>query len=367
MLKLTGIVIGVVMSLVIVELATVRHAPVRPGRMISECDGALAEVVIQYVSDADAVLPVYREFLRQLPTDVTVHVMCPAQADYEELCTAIGETRCVLRSVLVGHEMTSWSRDRWIATASDDPNDPIMLAAPRSEAGASSWPARAGDEKLAFDLANSTNGAVVARRSDLFFDGGDLLADRDNVFVVAHALRKNLQRTVESRDELIAMLNRMTGKRVILLDESPEHHAGMFMMAAGERTMVVGDPSLAHEIWPRVMTELPGGPDFSDATQRRFDAVASQCRREGYRVVRIPTVPSTDGKTYLTYVNVITDHRTASAHIVYLPVYRGAEPLNEAAAQVWRDLGYEVRPIDCTSTYRFFGNLHCLVNVLRRT
>jgi hypothetical protein len=200
----------------------------------------------------------------------------------------------------------------------------------------------------------------------LSFDGGDLLADRDNVFVVSQVLRKNLQRTVETREELIATMNRMTGKRAILLDDSPEHHAGMFMMAAGDRTMLVGDPTLARDFWPSVGTELPGGPDFSDATRRRFDAVASQCRREGYRVVRIPTVPSRDGKTYLTYVNVITDHR-AGNHVVYLPVYRGADALNEAAAQVWRGLGYDVRQIDSTTTYRFFGNLHCLVNVLRRT
>jgi hypothetical protein len=83
--------------------------------------------------------------------------------------------------------------------------------------------------------------------------------------------------------------------------------------------------------------------------------------------VRIPTVPAAaEPKAYLTYVNVIADHRDGR-HIVYLPTYRGAESLNDAAAQVWRDLGYEVRRVDCTSTYRFFGNLHCLVNVLRRT
>jgi hypothetical protein len=29
-------------------------------------------------------------------------------------------------------------------------------------------------------------------------------------------------------------------------------------------------------------------------------------------------------------------------------------------------LGFEVRPVDCTSAYAHFGTLHCLVNVLRR-
>ena len=34
-----------------------------------------------------------------------------------------------------------------------------------------------------------------------------------------------------------------------------------------------------------------GGPDFSDGTVAKFNAVAEQCRAAGYRVVRIPVVP----------------------------------------------------------------------------
>jgi hypothetical protein len=137
----------------------------------------------------------------------------------------------------------------------------------------------------------------------------------------------------------------------------------MFMMAVGNNTMLVGDPSLARDV--SFNSELPDGPDWSAATQAQFDSVADQLRSLGYRVVRIPTVVGHDAKTYLTYVNVITDHR-AHHHIVYLPQFRGAESLDAHAAQVWRSLGYEVRAVDCTSTYRLFGNLHCLVNVLRR-
>jgi hypothetical protein len=99
--------------------------------------------------------------------------------------------------------------------------------------------------------------------------------------------------------------------------------------------------------------------------QARFDAVASQVSAEGYRVIRIPTLVAPDQKTFLTYVNVIIEQRR-NEKIVYLPTYQGATPLNQAAAQVWRDLGFTVHPVDCTSSYPFFGNLHCLVNVLRR-
>jgi hypothetical protein len=140
------------------------------------------------------------------------------------------------------------------------------------------------------------------------------------------------------------------------------------MMSAGRNVMLVGDPKLGRSLIESDsdIPPMPGGADWSDATQAKFDAVAGQVSKLGYRVVRIPTVIAADQKSYLTYVNVITDHR-AGRHIVYLPQFRGADALNNRAAETWRDLGYEVRPVDCTSTYQLFGNLHCLVNVLRRT
>jgi len=49
-----------------------------------------------------------------------------------------------------------------------------------------------------------------------------------------------------------------------------------------------------------------------------------------------------------------------------MPVFTAADVLNRAAARVWASLGYEVRPVRCDSCYRYFGTLHCLVNVLRR-
>jgi hypothetical protein len=133
--------------------------------------------------------------------------------------------------------------------------------------------------------------------------------------------------------------------------------------------MLVGDPSLGRELIPAgasdLIASLPGGPDFTPETQHRFDAVASQCAAAGYQVVRLPVAPAGDGRTYLTYANVLIDQQGAR-RIVYLPFYRGAAALNAAARAVWEGLGYEVRPVDCTSVYRHFGCLHCLVNVLKR-
>jgi hypothetical protein len=189
-------------------------------------------------------------------------------------------------------------------------------------------------------------------------------------------LQRNVQHTTDNQDEFLSILRAELKRNVILLEESPDHHAGMFMASVGGGTMLVGDPALGRQFVPATDTgvdmavtnefmHLPGGPDFTPRTQHLFDAVARQCADAGYKVIRIPVVPACDGRTYLTYVNVLIDQPT-SGRVVYLPFYRGVEPMNAAAREIWETLGYQVRPVDCTSTYRHFGCLHCLVNVLKR-
>ena len=340
-----------------------------PGPLLSDCDGAIRELVIHYASEAaEIVAPTYRDFLRQLPAEVTVQVVCPDKRAFVDLCKRVGPTECKLSAVTVDHPITCWSRDRWLALGEGPPT--CTLLRPRGEMGADVWPAREGDQRVADDLAAALGG-VTAVRSELLFDGGDFVADDETVFVTPDVLLRNLQRTVATREELIERLTAVLGRDVVLLRDAPDHHAGMYMMAVGDRTVLLGDPAAAEKILAESPDDdlaslcLPKGPDFSAATIARFDAVAEQCRRVGYRVVRVPIVPGRDGRTYMTYLNVILEERDAT-RIVYMPVFSRVEPLNLAAEQVWSRLGYEVRRIDCDACYVHFGSLRCLVNVLRR-
>ncbi len=373
-----GMALGLVAGLFVVSLAgTGRSTTEATGPILSECDGTLRELVIQYEPSArEMVTPVYRDFLQALDAGVIVHVICPSRAAFDELESSVGRVHCQLEPLLVSHPMTTWARDRWVALSPALAGSPTTLWSPRAEAGSEIWPARAGDQRLGADIAAALGPSVVARRSPLYFDGGDFLADSDCVFVIPRVLQRNLQHTVTGRDELLKILTRQFQRRVVLLGESPDHHAGMFMASVGHKTMLVGDASLGRQFLPLAMTpvlcaaadapgEPPFEPDFSEQTQLRLDAVGRQCAGAGYRVIRIPLVPGCDGKTYLTYVNVILDQR-GGRRFVYLPFYRGAERLNAAARAVWDGLGYEVRPVDCTTVFRHFGCLHCLVNVLVR-
>jgi hypothetical protein len=375
---LLGIIIGLLAAATILALTgSPERGPLPSGPILSECDGHLRELVLQYEPAAkDIVTPVYRDFLRALDPDVSIRLVCPDRAAFDDFVAAVGPVPCTVTPILAGHPMTAWSRDRWVALTPPAAGDATTLWSPRGEAGEEVWPARAGDERIGRDIAAALAPVVRARRSGLYFDGGDFLADSETVFVMPRVLQRNVQQTVRGREEFLRLLSLELKRRVILLDEAPDHHAGMFMASVGGKTMLVGDPSLARELisaeteqHDRAATNefmnLPGGPDFTAPTQHLFDAVAAQCSAAGYKVIRIPVVPAHDGRTYLTYVNVLMDQQ-GGRRLVYLPFYRGVERLNAAAQAVWESLGYEIRPVDCTTAYRHFGCLHCLVNVLSR-
>lgn len=349
-----GVVLGLLAAPLLLAL---REDGAGRGSALSDVDGRIREVVIQYVAGAaPRVGRAYRDFLGALPEDVIVHVVTPDRAAFEELRDTVGEVPPELRPVTVGHPTTVWSRDRWLALAGEGGRATLLL--PAAEDGGAAWPPRAGDALVGTDLAAALDG-VTARRSALGFDGGDFVADAETVFVTPRVGVRN------GRDRLAEALAATVGRRVVLLDRAPPYHAGMYMMPAGERRIVVGDPSLARDLLPPEGDPNPVGTDFSPELQARFDAVADRCEAEGYRVVRMPLLPGRDGRTWLTPLNVVIDERPGG-RVVHLPVYRTAPALNEAAARIWAGLGYEVRTVDCTGTFPLFGSLRCLVNVLRR-
>ncbi|MCC7510116.1 MAG: hypothetical protein IT464_12215 [Planctomycetes bacterium] len=365
-----GIVLGLIAAVLLMPLLGGEGRPKSTvGSTQSDCDGAIRELVIQYTPDSAEVVAVpFRDFLRQLPAAVTVHVVVRDRAAFDDLARRVGSTACTLHAVVVEHEITSWARDRWLALRPAGNSRAMTLLSPQGELGADGWPARKGDERVGESLAAALAPEVIAVRSELYFDGGDFVADDETAFVTPNVRRRNLQRTVETEEELQQRLEELLGLKVVQLKGAPDHHACMYMMTLGKRRVVVGDPRLAATLLtPEQANALPleGGPDFSEATAAKFDAVAEQCRAAGYEVIRMPLAPGGDGRTYLTALNSILDDRDGQ-RVVYMPQFDGANVLNRAAADVWRQAGYEVKPVDCTSCYRYFGSLRCLVSVLRR-
>ena len=358
---LIGICIGLLAAAAVLAMTGGRQTVASNGPIISECDGRIRSVAIQYVRGSHFAVPIYRQFLGVLAADVTVYALCPNHESFDELSTELGGESARLTPIITGHAMTSWSRDRWVALSPGDREASGTLVASAEENGSQIWAERMGDQQIAGDLARTIG--YGAMRSGLFFDGGDLLADTRSLFVVPGAITRNIQHTCADRAQLATFLKREFAHEPILLDSAPDHHVGMFMMAAGEDRVVVGDPHLAEPLLEKI--ELPGGADFSLETQKRFDSVATAASAAGYRVTRIPCVPAADGKTYLTFVNGIIDQR-GGRRTIFMPTFQGQDRLNAAGRAVWESLGYHVEPIDVTSAFRFYGTLHCLVNVIAK-
>lgn len=369
---LLGVALGLAVSAGVLYVYDGGRGGPAGGPLLSECDGAVRRLVIHCADEADdVVIPTYRAFLRQLPAGVEVYAVCSSEQVFQALVRQVGPTECQVTPVIVGHPITSWSRDRWLALGASRGQGTTLLC-PREEEGAGVWPAREGDQRVAGDLAAALGPGVRSRRSDLYFDGGDIAADGETAFARPAVLLRNVQRTVATRAELIEALSTLLKRRLVVLEGAPDHHVGMYLMPVGGRTVLVGDPKRAEEVLAgsdqeasAVASFLPDGPDFTEATVASFEAAAEQCRAAGYRVIRIPVVPGRDGRTYLTFVNGILDERDGR-RTVYMPAYSFAGRLNRAATAVWTELGYEVRAVECDGCARHFGTLHCLVNVLQR-
>jgi len=65
------------------------------------------------------------------------------------------------------------------------------------------------------------------------------------VFVAPRVLQRNIQHTVAGRKDFLTSLATVVKRRVILLDEAPEHHLGMFMASVGGHVMLVATRNLA--------------------------------------------------------------------------------------------------------------------------
>ena len=216
----SGLAIGLVAGCFLLSLtgSGVRRQTAS-GRILSECDGRLRELVIHYEPSAKEIaLPVYRQFLASLERGVIVNVVSRDATTYQDLVSSLGPVQCTLRPILVRHSITTWSRDRWVALGPIKAGGVTTLWSPRGEAAEEIWPARAGDERVGGDIAVASR-KIVAKRSSLYFDGGDFLADSENAFVVPRVLQRNLQHTVANRKEFLTLLEAELKRRVILLED----------------------------------------------------------------------------------------------------------------------------------------------------
>jgi len=353
--------------------------PPEAGPLMPASGGPITDLGIQFHrTGAERFLPVFGALLGALDPETTVHVVVGDEADhnrFEEARTgwfAEGEgPRVVYASA--GQPITSWMRDRLGVLDPGPSGGPAVLLAPA--APMTGPEARAHDWIVPWTLGEHLGTRAMVRATEYRFDGGDLIADEERVYVATPLFGRN---PGVAPDALVARLERDLGRPVLRLGSEahsvPDHHIGMFLTPLGDGRVAVGDPDLALAALAEVGMERPamlpvgGEPltlDLDPGRLDRFRRVAEELRAAGLEVVPIPILPSRSPYVFLSYNNVLVERRADGRLHVYLPVY-GVDVLDDAAIRAWEEAGAVVHPIGVEGLFRLGGSVRCLVAPLAR-
>jgi hypothetical protein len=354
-----------------------------PMQAISELDGRLSQVWLQYSAAAQAVVgPAQLEFVRALPA-TTAQVWTVARGEEaKQLRNFLSHGGVTLNAqsqvIEVPGPLTPWTRDRALALRR---GGQLALLVP-PEPG-ESWPERQGDWHAVQWLASGRQG-TKSLELPIDFDAGDLILSDEATLFDANLLAKNRGRGFANLAELATAVAGWTGRPALALghDEGdvPRYHMAMYVMPLGHKRALVGDPQLGRALTgPRWQ---PGDrspdddslllADDSTVTQARFDRAAKDLQAQGWAVTRAPVV-AFDDRTYLSYTNVVAEIG-AQGPRVYLPHYASATDaadsvlgrLDAAGRAPWQRAGFAVVPIHVAGVWRHHGTIGCLVNVLWR-
>ena len=167
-------------------------------------------------------------------------------------------------------------------------------------------------------------------------------------------------------------------------------HLDMAITPLDEKTVAVGDPSLAQKILgkmtPERRTEVLGqlskifgqevteedfaGGRYYPNQQRDFDKYASNMEKNGFRVIRSPYAEPSWSTPNVTYTNCLQEQFTkedgTKVKRVFLPIFEIPE-LDNYAVNMYKSEGFEVFPIPMPTLAERKGALRCISQWLDRS
>lgn len=303
--------------------------------------------------------------------------------------------------------ITIWPQDPFLVLTGPD-GEVTLLTSKTFE--------RADDRMMADAVARHRGYRVKA--SGLFFEGGNLVSDREHILIGANTIRRNAIELDVAESEVALRFEEELGRRVLVVGPFPQPiaHIDMMITPLGDRRIAVADAAAgvriaedalksdpdsvaAFERWceeyffghpsirevagvegaltpPAVRGRTREMVERSRAMAPLLDDVARSLEAHGYRVERIPFLfggPEERSDTddmraaypMLTYNNVLLA-QAADGNRVYLPRY-GWSAMDAAAQRAWQALGFDPTPVDgLTISSMYGGALRCAVKVLAR-
>jgi hypothetical protein len=364
---LAGTAGGLIASLVILWLLGLANGnPRTAARLVAEDASApLRRIAIHYAPTADLkAMRVWTQLFAVLPASVDVQVEVGAAPDFERLIRKLRAAGTPhldrFHPVVVGTQISTWSRDRYAALV-DDAGNGSILAPPRVE---TSSILRAGDARspAAISQALYHRPPTVA---DIAFEGGDFAATPRWLFADANLIARNAGRGAADRASIERELRRRFAQQIVWLGDAvgdvPRHHLMMYAVPLDDRTVAVGDVRAGLAL----LGDTPLPLDDSALQARRFDRAAELLATQGFEVVRVPALVLAGAGSFVTYTNALFDRTPDGRRVVYLPTYR-LPALDRAGRAFYEAHGFIVHPIDVGSIYGLNGSLGCLVNVIAR-
>jgi hypothetical protein len=359
-----------VTAMVLFGRAEPHELPRRPAQqqIVADTGGAFGRLVLHFDPRAEVeVAPTYRDLLKAVDSSVRFSVVVAERAHFLRFSQLLRTWRIKnpsrFQPVVVGRDVTTWSRDRY--TLLTQGKKRILLVQPEPHRAIR---ARRNDWYAPFAIARALGPDVEVQIAPVTFDGGDLTATDKHVFATGLLLGRNASNPYGKPSRMSAWLRRMTGREPVIIGRSPAdtppHHVGMFITPLGNRTVLVGDPTAGLKLLPP-NAQLPLPVDRRPASHKRFEFVAQALVRAGFRVIRVPLVPLSDGVTYVTYNNAVLERRSDGRLHAYVPQF-GLSALDAAGRAAFETQGVVVHPIDVRRIYRHNGTVRCLVNVLLR-
>lgn len=361
------------------------HAPVTEeeadstANLVADDGGPIAELLLHYALNSEGELgTVYQDLFQHLGPNVRLQVCCSNEASVDAFSSrwgtaAVGQGRQV-QVVNVNRPITVWARDRRICRQTAD-GRPAACFVPTAHF---TYDPEKQNDLVLSSLLFPTGLVPGVALSSFHLEGGNVVSNRRHVFVGANAFDDNVHRFV-SESAMFGELSKIFGRPTIAIKgrdgEVPWIHTDMYLTPIDSRTILVSSPAegcrllegqnsitvphrdrQAQVVFDVVAADSP--------RQERFDEVANQLTGMGYQVIRVPALINVQKDWMVTYNNVLMDYQDGQ-RIVLMPVYHIPE-LDHAAAQIYRALGFEVRPVDVSTVFQLGGAIRCLANVTQR-
>lgn len=376
-----------------------------PPWILSSTTGEIRHVLLHApVLEAELFADIYVGLIDSLPPSAQTTVLMEAGAAphveaWRRRLQDGSNVACI--TMPADKSLTVWARDPALAAVSAD-GRPFLLTTDAFD--------RRDDQAAPGQVAAALGLRTVAAGAAL--EGGDILIDDDGLlvghdtlarmsgesdaartraFTAALARAEPNPRTIRAisspfpvepeTDRQIELAGEawteITGFHAKPGTKQPIFHIDMFLTLTGVRqrgrpVVLVGDPSLA--------AALLGRRPHPAAGVRHFDAIAAQLAGWGYAVIRnpMPHIPMdvvAEKRRIWRFAptnNVLIQKDAERGDIVWAPAFGHDHwpelaAVDDAMAEIWRDLGFEVR-FTPKGLYlaENLGGLHCFANVLER-